>query len=349
MKVFHKYIFKEIFPIFILGNVFFVLLLLLDKIIDLADLFFTKNVPAFLIIQTIVFYLPSFLVITIPTSAMLAVIIGYGRLSSDSEIIAMRAAGAGKKFFTYPTLLFGMTAFLLGCLMSFWLMPAGSMNAISNLTKIAKLVSIKDLKERELYSEIPGLVFYTLEKESDAKYRKMVIIDKKQNSVITANEANILPSGDAGLLMSLKDGRIVTLNEDGKHSKINYDTFKLNTPLLTAAGFKSQSERMMESSKLIEKFNEAPIYKFEFSKRLSMPFASIIMSIFGMSLGIFFHRGGRTMAIPITIAVVAVYNILFFASQNFATTGKADPFLAAWLPNILFAFIAAFFYRRALK
>jgi len=349
MNLLHRYILKEIFPIFFLGNIFFVLLLLLDKLLNLADLFFTKNVPGFLIIQTIIYYLPSFFVITIPTSAMLAVMIGYGRLSSDSEIIAMRAAGAGKKFFTKPTVYFGATAFILGITMSFWLMPAGSISAIENLTKMAKLVSIKDLKAKELYDELPGLVFYAVEKESDERYRKMVIINKNQNSVITSNEADILPSGESGLLMDLKDGRIVTLNRDGKHTTIDFDKFKLNTPLLTAEDISVNSERLMETGRLIENFDKSPVYRFEFSKRLAMPFAAVIMSIFGMSLGIFFHRSGRSLAIPVTIAVVAIYNILFFASENFAASGRAEPFLAAWLPNILFAVISLFFYRRTMR
>ncbi|PLX69824.1 MAG: YjgP/YjgQ family permease [Denitrovibrio sp.] len=347
MKLLHRYILKEIFPIFFLGNIFFVLLLLLDKLIALADLFFTKNVPGYLIIQTIVFYLPSFLVITIPTSAMLAVMIAYGRLSSDSEIIAMRASGAGKSFFTYPTVFFGLTAFIIGIMMSFWLMPLGSASAINNLSKMAKLVSIKDMKPKELYNEIPGMVFYAVEKESDVNYNKMIIIDKQQHSVITANKAEILPSGDAGLLMNLKDGRIVTLNKDDKHTKINFDNFKLNSPLLSPEGFTVNSERLMTTEELFKNYNKAPIYKFEISKRISMPFAAIIMSIFGMSLGIFFHRSGRSLAIPITIAVVAVYNILFFTAQNFATSGRAEPLLAAWIPNIIFAVVAVFFYRRA--
>jgi len=347
MKILHKYILKEIFPIFFLGNIFFVLLLLLDKIIDLADLFFTKNVPAWIIIETIIFYLPSFLVITIPTSAMLAVMIGYGRLSSDSEIIAMKAAGAGKSFFTYPTIVFGITAFILGIIMSFWLMPLGSASAINNLSAMVKLVSIKDMKAKELYDEIPGMIFYALEKDDDANYQKMLIIDKNQHSVITATKAEILPSGDAGLLMNLEKGRIVTLNKNGKHSTINFDTFKLNSPLLSDDNISIMSERLMTTSDLIENFNKAPIYRFEFSKRISMPFAAIIMSIFGMSLGIYFHRSGRSLAIPITIAVVAVYNILFFTAQNFATSGRAEPLLAAWIPNILFAILAVFFYRKA--
>lgn len=348
MKILHRYILKEIFPIFFLGNIFFVILLLLDKLINLADLFFTKNVPGWLIIQTIVYYLPSFFVITIPTSAMLAVMIGYGRLSSDSEIIAMRASGAGKSFFTYPTMVFGITAFILGIMMSFWLMPLGSTSAIANITKMAKLVSVKDMKPKELYDEIPGMVFYAVKKKSDTQYDQMIIIDKNQHSVITAKKAEILPSGDAGLLMDLQKGRIVTLHENGKHSTIDFDNFKLNTPLLNADDISINSERLMTTHDLIANFEKGPIYRFELSKRIAMPFAAIIMSIFGMSFGIYFHRGGRSLAIPITIAVVAVYNILFFTSQNFATSGRIEPLTAAWVPNIIFAALTVFFYRRAL-
>ncbi|PLX71038.1 MAG: YjgP/YjgQ family permease [Denitrovibrio sp.] len=301
-----------------------------------------------MIIQTIIFYLPSFLVITIPTSAMLAVMIGYGRLSSDSEITAMRAGGAGKRFFTLPTLIFGGTAFVLGLMMSFWLMPHGSLNAISNISKMAKLVSIKDLKEKELYDQIPGMVFYAVKKNSDAEYENMIIIEKNRNSVITSSKAQILPSGNAGLLMNLENGRIISLNKDGKHSTVNFKSFKLNSPLLETEEFTIRSERLMKTSDLIANFGNGSIYKFELSKRISMPFAAIIMSVFGMSLGIFFHRGGRSLAIPITIAVVAIYNILFFTSQNLAVSGFIEPILAAWIPNIIFAVLALLFYRRAL-
>lgn len=279
---------------------------------------------------------------------MLAVMVGYGRLSSDSEITAMRASGAGKRFFTYPTLTFGMTAFLIGAVMSFWLMPLGSANAIGNLSKMAKLVSINDLKEKELYDELPGVVFYAVEKKSNAEYNRMIIIEKERKSVITASKAQILPSGEAGLLMNLENGRIVTLNPEGKHSTVNFSSFKLNSPLLKPESFSINSERLMKTADLLAGMDSEPVYKFELSKRLSMPFAAVIMSIFGMSLGIFFHRGGKSLAIPATISVVAVYNIIFFASQNFAEAGRIEPITAAWIPNIIFAFLAVLFYRRAL-
>jgi lipopolysaccharide export LptBFGC system permease protein LptF len=148
--------------------------------------------------------------------------------------------------------------------------------------------------------------------------------------------------------MDLTKGRIITLNEDDRHSTINFNNFKLNTPLLDADKVSFKSERLMKVSDLVASFDKGNDYKFEFSKRVSMPFASFIMGIFGMSLGIFFHRSGKTMAIPITIGVVAVYNIMFFSVQSLASSGRVEPFFAAWIPNIVFAVLAFFAYRRAL-
>lgn len=349
LKLIHKYIIKELIPIFFLGNIFFVLLLLLDKLMSLSDLFFTKNVPAWLIIQTIILYMPSFLVITIPTSALLAVIFVFGRMSSESEIIAMRAAGAGKRFFIIPTLIFAFGVFLFGVMMSVWLMPKGSAMASENILTMAKLVSIKDIKEKELYEELTGYVFYADKKINDTHYKKLIIIDKTKDSVITAESAEITPNGDAGLIMKLAKGRIVTIRDDGMHSTINYDNFTINTPLVNADNITVRSERLMTLKELKANFNSGdPIFKFEYSKRFSMPFAAMIMCVLGMSIGMYFHRSGKTMAIPSTVVLVVMYNTMFLVAQNIASSGNADPYLAAWIPNIIFGLISIYSYKSVL-
>lgn len=348
LKLIHKYILKELIPVFLLGNIFFILLLLLDKLMNLADLFFTKNVPGWLITQTVIFYLPSFFVITIPTSALMAVIFVFGRMSSDSEIVAMRASGAGKRFFLVPTLIFAGLVFLFGIMMSLWLMPSGSKNATDNLMTMAKLVSIKDIKEKELYEELTGFVFYAEKKLSDTKYEKLMIIEKEKNSVITATSADVEPTGEAGLLLNLKDGNIVTIREDGMHSTINFKNFTINAPLLNAVNITTRSERLMGVKELISNFNTEPIYKFEFSKRISMPFAAMIMCIFGMSIGIYFNRGGKAAAIPATVVIVIAYNIMFLLAESYAKNGTVEAYTAAWIPNFIFGFISIFSYRRSL-
>ena len=72
MNLVQKYIVKELVPYFIIGNLFFMFLLLMEKIINLADLFFSKNVPAIVLIETIIYMLPSIFFMTIPLAGLLA-------------------------------------------------------------------------------------------------------------------------------------------------------------------------------------------------------------------------------------------------------------------------------------
>lgn len=348
LKLIHKYILKELLPVFFLGNIFFILLLLLDKLVDLSDLFFTKSVPGWLIIQTVIYYLPSFFVITIPTSALMAVIFVFGRMSSESEIVAMRSFGAGRRFFLLPSMIFAIGVFILGVAMSSYFMPKGSFLAAENVLKMAKLVSIKDIKEKELYEELKGYVFYAEKKLSDTEYERLMIIDKEKNSVITAQSAQIIPTGDAGLLLELSNGRIATIREDNMHSTINFEKFSINAPLAEASRVTIKSERLMPMDELRANFEIDPIFKFEYSKRFSMPFAAIIMCIFGMSIGMFFHRSGKTMALPSTVFIVVIYNMMFIIAQNIATDGSIDPFFAAWIPNVFFGILSIFAYEKVL-
>jgi lipopolysaccharide export system permease protein len=100
----------------------------------------------------------------------------------------------------------------------------------------------------------------------------------------------------------------------------------------------------MRLKTLINNFNKSKIYKHEFSSRFALPFASVIMAIFGMTLGSFFSRTGKSFGIFIAIALVFVYNSIFIISKNL---DFINPFLSPWLANIFFGIIAIIYFRKA--
>ena len=75
--------------------VLFTFLLLIDRIYHLTDLVITKGVPFHLVLQLLVFMLPSFLALTLPMALLVAVLLAGGRLAGDLEIVACQAAGVG--------------------------------------------------------------------------------------------------------------------------------------------------------------------------------------------------------------------------------------------------------------
>ena len=84
------YIFKELLSPFFLGLLTFTFILLMNRVLKLIDLIVNKGVGVGEVGALIVYLLPSFLVLTIPMSVLLAILIAFGRFSADSEVVAMK-------------------------------------------------------------------------------------------------------------------------------------------------------------------------------------------------------------------------------------------------------------------
>lgn len=345
MNKLSKYILKEIFPIFLLSNLFFVFILLLDKVVDLTDLIFSKNVPSIIIIETFIFYLPSFLMVTIPTSALLAVMTAHNRLSSDAELVVMKSLGLSPFNLLKPTLFFGIVATIIAFLTSFYLLPYGNKLAIYNLKRVLDYVSLNDIRENEFYKEIPGITIYVKKKLNEDEFSQITIIDEKGGNLITASAAKGEQKYGA-VVFDLKKGSIIQGKGD-KYAKIDFDRFYFVYNVESNLNRDIKSERFMFMDELLSKLNEGKIYKFELSKRIALPFSTIIMAILGLNVGVFFHRANRSINWIIALGVIFSYNMIMFMSENLIV--KIDPYFAPWIANIIFAFLAFVRISRVLK
>lgn len=88
-------------------------------------------------------------------------------------------------------------------------------------------------------------------------------------------------------------------------------------------------------------------YEMEFHKRIAMSFSSFILTIIGVSLSSRKRKGGMGLYLGIGLALSFGYIMLQTVSSTFAVNADTPPLLAAWIPNIVFALIAAFCYRQA--
>ncbi|MCX8084802.1 MAG: LptF/LptG family permease [Calditerrivibrio sp.] len=340
-----KYIFNEIFPIFLLSNMFFIFVLLLDKVIDLTDLIFSKNVPFLLVFETIVFYLPSFLMITIPTSALLSVMTAHNRLSADAEIVVIKSLGVSPFNLFKPTFYFGILATLLAFLTSFYLLPYGNKLAIENLKRTLEYVSLKDIREKEFYKEIPGITIFIEKKLKEDQFQKIIIIDEKGENFIIAKECSAKQEFGA-IIFDLYNGSIIQGKSD-KYTKIEFKRFYFVFNVQNNLNREIKSERFMFLDELLKKQHENKIYKFELSKRIALPFSTIIMTVLGLNLGIFFHRSNKSINWLISLAIVFFYNLIILASENFLSV--LNPYFAPWIANIIFAFVSIIGIKKVLQ
>src|SRR5258707_8208957 len=93
LPVLDRYLLTELISPFFFGGALFTFFLVIDRIYHLTDLVITKGVPFYLVVQLLVFMLPSFLAHTLPMALLVAVLLAGGRLASDLEVVAFKAAG----------------------------------------------------------------------------------------------------------------------------------------------------------------------------------------------------------------------------------------------------------------
>ena len=95
ISVIDRYVLRELLAPFWLSGALFTFFLFIDRIYNLTDLVITKGVPLHLVMQLLVFMMPSFLALTLPMALLVAVLFAGGRLAGDLEVVAFQASGVG--------------------------------------------------------------------------------------------------------------------------------------------------------------------------------------------------------------------------------------------------------------
>src|SRR5262249_17356444 len=89
-KILHRYIFREVVTPFVLGLGIFPFVLLIARLLKLIEMVVNRGLPATQILELLGYLMPAFLEVTVPMAMLLAILIAFGRLSADSEMVAMR-------------------------------------------------------------------------------------------------------------------------------------------------------------------------------------------------------------------------------------------------------------------
>ena len=109
-KIVHRYVFREIVVPFLFGLSVFTFILLIARLLKLIELVVTRGVPVLNILQLLSYIMPAFLEVTVPMAMLLAILIAFGRLSADSEMVALRSSGLSLYQLIAPVAIFALLA-----------------------------------------------------------------------------------------------------------------------------------------------------------------------------------------------------------------------------------------------
>jgi len=125
-KILNRYIAREITIPFLLGLSIFTFIMLMDRLLKLTELVINKGVKLVEIVKLIIYILPSFFTVTIPMAFLLAVLLAFGRLSSDEEITAAKSSGISLIQMMPPVFMLSLIAFAATLFLSVYALPWGN-------------------------------------------------------------------------------------------------------------------------------------------------------------------------------------------------------------------------------
>lgn len=359
LKLIDWYIIKKFVGTYIYSIALIISISIVFDINENLAKFTTNHAP----LRAIVFdyyanFVPYFANLFSPLFVFIAVIFFTSKLAGNSEIIAMMASGTSFKRLLRPYMISAALIAALNFYLGAYVIPHGNV-VRQNFESLYKNKR-KNTSASNVQLQVgPGTIAYIQQYDNLTKRGYGFSLDKFENkklvSHMTASVIQYDTISDSRYHWKAMNYKIRTLKGLREHftSGTELDTLIMMEPMdLVYSSGQQEQFTSPELKRYISKQQERGSsnvvqYEVEYHKRIATSFASFILTIIGASLSSRKRKGGMGLYLGIGLALSFTYILLQTVSATFAINAGTPAVLAAWIPNLLYVFIAYFCYRQA--
>ena len=358
-----RYITIEFLQPFLFGVVTFSSVLVsVGALFDLVRKVVEAGLPITVAIHVFLLQLPQFVFYAFPMSTLLAALMTYSRLSSDSELIALRSCGVSIYRLVVPAIVLSFIITGVTFLFSEQVVPAATYEANQTLDRALKKDQPTFQEHNIFYPECQdkkqsdGSKVKTLSRlfyadQFDGKRMKgLTIVDLSQSGPKQIVVADTAKWNQDQKTWDFFDGTIYLVAPDRSYRDIiRFEHQQIHLPRapldLTEQSRDYGEMNIAQAREQLEIISlggdEQKIRKLEvrIQQKIAKPFVCIVFGLVGSALGTKPQRSGRATSFGISVVVIFAYYLLDFISGAFGQVGILSPLVAAWLPN-LFGFVA---------
>ncbi len=353
-----RYIIKKFILTFFVALLLIILIVIIFDVSEKIDDFVEKEAS----LKSIVFdyylnFIPYFINMFSPLFTFITVIFFTSKLAANSEIVAILAGGVSFRRLMYPYFLSAFIIFLFSLSLNLFVIPDANRKRLDFESKYVHSRYVNTNRNMH-YQVSPGTYLYveSFSTFNNTAYR-FTLEKMEDNELVSKLSAESARWDSTAALWRLNNyilrdfssgTEVVDIGEKLDTSiAITVDIFYLQDDSMEALNRKDLAEFIAT-----QKMRGDSMVKYslmERNNRLSLPFSAFILTLIGVSLSSKKRRGGIGLNLGVGIALSFSYILFMRFSQMFVVTDTLPPFVAVWLPNALFAVIAAVLYRLAPK
>ena len=351
MRILTRYILNEVTSHALLGGALFTFVLFMQQLGRILELVVRESASVSSVGEIFLFTLPNTFNVTIPMAVLVGILLGLSRLSADSEITAMRAAGIGVWTFVRIVSIVAVLGWGVSLLNSLYLAPKAT-EALLELENTLKTSQASfEIQPRVFYEDFKNYVLYVQDVRANAgaaQWRKVFLADLTNPAsprVTTAATATVVSDGEQSLRMRLRNGTQHEFVSDDPN-QYSVSTFAESDLPLEIGSQEDphigRSDKPILAMPLRDLYQQSlgpggKWYRIELYKRFAFPTCCLVLMLVGVPLGLASRRGGKSAGFVLTIILVFVY--YFFSSTGIALArqNKVPPLLGVWGANLIFA------------
>ena len=351
-RLIERYVLTTILPYALAALVLLTGVLFIQQTGRYFETIFREVMPASFVYGLALALLPTVLIFTLPAAVLCGTIIGLGRMSSDSELIVMRAAGISTWRTLWPALAIGVLATLASGYLNLVEAPRAQRDIKSVAVRTALYKLDSPVEPRTFTNDFPGYVIYVRDGDTaKGQWGRIFIQAAKADhstELITARAGRIDSSSEKSELVLEDAMRTHVPAADAKDQsyvverlasfRFGFDTGR--SSLLDKLQKQDPDPDEMSFNQ-IRKFiststgppqREAAII---FHKRLAFALSPFVFSLFGAALALRLRRGGRGFGIMISLLTLLFYYVVTLGGDHLARAGTIPPAAGAWTSTIL--------------
>jgi len=353
-KIIDRYIFKELFKIFIISTGALTTVLYLDKFLFMAQMIVNRGVSFIEMILMMAYISPAFLALTIPMGVLFASAVTFNQFSANNEWVAMKACNWSFLELMKPVACFAILTYILANSVMFWALPWGNQSYKVLIYDIIKNRANLDIKPNVFNKNFKNLILLVKERDHNSTLHDVFIAktDNTQRPQIITSDEGVIYSNPEILKIQLRLGK-GTIHELGmersNYKTLNFERYDITLSLpenerlekKALVGHQELSLKKLKEKILDKKKKGLPTsgQEVEISKKFSLPFACILFAFFGAPLGIKSSRSGKAGSFGIAVLVILLYYIAFIMTQNLGSIGQIHAYTSVWIPNMFFLII----------
>ena len=349
-----RFIFVELVGPFFFGLMAFTIIMVAGGLLfRIADLIIKNGVSLGIVIRLFLYYLPKMAAAAIPMSCLLAALLGFNKLSANSELVALKSSGISFNRIIRPVIILAFLVSIGAFFINETLVPVSERAAANVMAYEVYKQSPPVFKEKVFLKEESGgslkRVIYVNRMDIKDGMMSDVVVQEFENGLLCR-----LVSAEKGEWIDgswwLEEGKVFEITKENDVSLLftfDKQALQLNLNPEEAA----RSSRTPDEMTLNELFREIEMMKqkgMDVSKivmimnlRFSVPWACLVLAIVGAAVGSRPQRSSSGMGLGLSVIIVFVYYIILSFTQSLGDAGYLHPVFAAWIANIVFLIIGA--------